>query len=110
MPPGQGLQAPDPACAKVPGVQNVAGGVGVTDPAGHPYPGLQAPVQVGEDRPLLLPKRPAGHAVQDDAPARLYCPTAHVPLQPVMALTAAVVTPKVPGAHWVQASLPYRVL
>jgi hypothetical protein len=33
-----------------------------------------SPVQVGEDRPGLDPKVPAGQLVHDDAPAREYVP------------------------------------
>jgi hypothetical protein len=52
-------------------------GVALVDPAGQAYPDVQGPVHAAVGRAVVLPYVPAGQAVQDDAPAREYCPTGH---------------------------------
>lgn len=108
VPLGHRLQAAAPARLNLPTGHTNA--VALVDPKGHAYPALQAPEHAAVPRPLLLPNRPGAHAVQDAAPARLYVPGVHTPGHPVDRLAAAVALPKVPGAHWVQLSLPYRAL
>ncbi len=44
------------------------------DPAGQAYPATQLPLHTADVKPVLAPKLPAGHGVQDPAPAREYCP------------------------------------
>jgi hypothetical protein len=43
----------------------------MVDPAGHAYPAVHTPLHAGEDMLTALPKVPAGHSVQDAAPATL---------------------------------------
>ena len=48
------------------------------DPGGHTYPAEQAPVQDGDVRPLVDPKRPPGHKLQFTLlPPVLYWPATH---------------------------------
>jgi hypothetical protein len=62
------VQNPAPAREYCPVMHWAA--VGEVDPAPQAYPAVQFPEQAAVARPLELPNFPAGHAVQDDAPAR----------------------------------------
>ena len=71
-PAAQSVQAPAPLKLYFPGLQMAA--VVLVDPATQANPALQLPLQPAVGRPLVAPYVPAGHSVQDPAPAKLYRP------------------------------------
>ena len=89
--------------------------VAVVDPATHAYPAAQLPLHAADGRPAVAPYVPAGHALHNPAPLKLYWPTPHItavafvdpatqacpalqlPLHP--ALDRPAVAPYVPAGH-----------
>ena len=114
VPAGQLVHTPAPDTLYVPDPHTLT--AGDVDPAGHQYPAVQLPEQLGDDRPVVAPKVPAGQgAVQaaivspvlapytpagqgehTPAPAREYCPAGH-------STAVALVLPggqACPAEHW----------
>lgn len=120
VPLGHAVQAPDPAPEYVPAGHRDA--VAFMAPAGHAYPGAHAPLQVADVWPVVLPNRPAGHAlhalaaVEENVPAgqmdpvALVVPAAHAypaghsPVQ--LEFVRPLVSPKRPGAHMLHTEAP----
>ena len=95
-PAGHSVHAPAPARLYCPAAHRVA--VADVDPAGQAYPAMHAPLQLDPvspptdpnlptvHAPLQLaldsadndPNLPGGQGVHAPAPARLYCPVAHI--------------------------------
>ncbi len=73
-------------------------------PGAHKNPTAHGPVQAGDDKPMVLPKVPAGHAVHDSAPGGLYRPAGHSAVQ--AARTRPLAFPKRPAAHAVHVPAP----
>ncbi len=112
--------------------------VELVDPAMHAYPAVQSPLHAAAVSPVVAPKDPAaqgpeqvaipkatadpnlpaGHAMHDPDPARLYCPAGHTAAVAVVepathaypavqdpvhaAVVRPVVDPNRPGVHGVQ--------
>ena len=62
-----------------------------------PLPATHGPVHAVLEAPVLLPNRPAGHGVHDDAPPTLYWPAGQCPEH--IDDTNPTAPPKVPGGH-----------
>lgn len=84
-----------PARENCPGPHMVAGGVAVTVAAGHAYPALHGPEQLGVVSAGVAPYRPGAQSVHTDAPPTVNLPRGH-------AACVALVAPagqKNPGAQ-----------
>jgi hypothetical protein len=76
VPGGQGEHDDAPASEKVPAAHCVP--EAEAEPCGQAEPAAHAPLQPGADRPLALPKEPAGQGVGAELPAAQKLPTGHV--------------------------------
>jgi hypothetical protein len=113
MPALQLVHTPAPPTLNFPTRHTTA--VELVDPVTQKYPAVQLPLHAADGRPAVAPYVPAGHALHNPAPLKLYWPTTHItavafvdpatqacpalqlPLHP--ALDRPAVAPYVPAGH-----------